>query len=120
VQQVILPFDPARFDIDGPKIWLPASQSLTLVMAMHELATNAAKYGALSTEEGRVLIAWRASENGKGPRIAMSWRETGGPAAAPPTHKGFGSMLLQRTLDDVVTDYGPSGFTCEWQIALSP
>ncbi len=120
VQQVILPFDPARFDIDGPKIWLPASQSLTLVMAMHELATNAAKYGALSTEEGRVLIAWRASENGEGPRIAMSWRETGGPAAAPPTHKGFGSMLLQRTLDDVVTDYGPSGFTCEWQIALSP
>ena len=76
VQQVILPFDPARFDIDGPKIWLPASQSLTLVMALHELATNAAKYGALSCEDGRVLIAWRASENGEGPRIAMSWRET--------------------------------------------
>jgi len=85
VQQVVLPFDPQRFDIDGAKTWLPASQSLTLVMALHELATNAAKYGSLSSEGGRVHLAWRASGSGAAPRINVAARDrwAGGGAYGP-------------------------------------
>ena len=118
IQQVILPFDAQRFDIGGPKVWLSASHSLTLVMAVHELATNAAKYGALSTENGRVSLEWRVVSGGEGSYVTLSWRERGGPPAVEPANKGFGSMLLERTLDDVITRYGPDGFACEWRLAL--
>jgi PAS domain S-box-containing protein len=118
VQQVVTPFDLQRFDVDGPKCWLPASYSLTLVMALHELATNAAKYGALSNDSGRVHLSWRVSGSGTGSVVDMAWRESGGPAAAPPEHKGFGSMLLERTLDKSATTYGPGGIACSWQLTL--
>jgi PAS domain S-box-containing protein len=118
VRQVVMPFDPQRFDIDGPRIWLSASYSLTLVMALHELATNAAKYGALSNESGRVRICWRVSGEGPGSVVAMAWQESGGPPATPPDHKGFGSMLLERTLDKSAAHYGPDGFACEWEFTL--
>jgi len=118
VQQVVTPFDLQRFDVDGPKCWLPASHSLTLVMALHELATNAAKYGALSNDSGRVRLSWRVSGSGTGSVVDMAWQESGGPAAAPPAHKGFGSMLLERTLDKSATTYGPGGFACSWQLTL--
>jgi PAS domain S-box-containing protein len=118
VQQVITPFDSRRFDIEGPRIWLSASHSLTLVMALHELATNAAKYGALSTDSGRVRLSWRVAGSEPGSVVDMEWQESGGPAATPPEHKGFGSMLLERTLDKSTTTYGPDGFKCAWQLTL--
>jgi two-component sensor histidine kinase len=118
VQQVISPFDPQRFDVEGPRIWLSAGHSLTLVMALHELATNAAKYGALSNDSGRVRLCWRVSGSGPGAVVDMEWQESGGPAATPPEHKGFGSMLLERTLDKSAVAYGPDGFACAWQLTL--
>jgi two-component sensor histidine kinase len=91
---------------------------LTLVMALHELATNAAKYGALSNDSGRVRLCWRVSGSGPGAVVDMEWQESGGPAATPPEHKGFGSMLLERTLDKSAVAYGPDGFACAWQLTL--
>jgi PAS domain S-box-containing protein len=119
VQQVITPFDRKRFDAEGPRIWLSASHSLTLVMVLHELATNAVKYGALSNDSGRVRLSWRSiSGDGPGAVLCMTWQESGGPAAMQPEHKGFGSTLLERTLDNAVTHYGADGFACEWQLTL--
>jgi PAS domain S-box-containing protein len=118
VQQVITPFDRQRFDVEGPRIWLSASHSLALVMVLHELATNAAKYGALSNDSGRVRLSWRISGDGPGAVLGMAWQESGGPAATQPEHKGFGSTLLERTLDNAVTHYGADGFACEWQLTL--
>ncbi|MGH6890709.1 MAG: hypothetical protein ACREEP_00465 [Dongiaceae bacterium] len=67
-----------------------------LGLALHELATNSAKYGALSAPEGHVEISWRSTKRGGGPVLHLIWREVGGPQVVPPTRKGFGSMLLNR------------------------
>ncbi len=86
-------------------------------MALHELATNAAKYGALSTEDGEVEIAWQLVGEGKDRRLSLRWTESGGPPVSAPTREGFGSRLVQRVLAaelsgkvDVV--YEPSGVVC--------
>jgi PAS domain S-box-containing protein len=86
-----------RFLIDGPDdIWLDANRSLLLAMALHELATNAVKYGALSNGGGRVCVAWELSEDPR--RLIFRWQERGGPPVEPPKHKGFGSNLIERAL----------------------
>lgn len=81
-----------RLTVQGPPIWLAARQALSLSMALHELATNALKYGALSRPEGRVTVDWERA----GGRFRFAWREFDGPAVAPPARKGFGSRLLER------------------------
>jgi two-component sensor histidine kinase len=83
-----------RFAAAGPHVRLVPNAAVTLNMAFHELATNATKYGALSTPHGRVDIAWRA----EGEAVALDWRETGGPAVAPPRRRGFGTRLIERGL----------------------
>ena len=85
-------------------------------MAIHELTTNAAKYGALSNRVGKVAVAWSLEPGGTAGSLKFSWRETGGPQVAPPSRQGFGSRLLQRVLitqvqANVVTDYAPGGFS---------
>jgi PAS domain S-box-containing protein len=82
-----------RFSITGPEVDLGAPQALGLSLALHELATNAAKYGALSNETGVVEIVWDVFE---GNRLDLHWREQGGPSVDPPSRTGFGSKLLQR------------------------
>src|SRR5262249_35200927 len=69
-----------------------------LGMALHELATNAAKYGALSTNEGRLIISSRVESNGTPPRLLIWWSEQGGPPVAEPTHRGFGVRLIEEAL----------------------
>ncbi|TPW32781.1 HWE histidine kinase domain-containing protein [Pararhizobium mangrovi] len=80
------------FAIAGPQIELTAPQALGLSLALHELATNAAKYGALSVEDGHVDIRWSGGEE----ELAFEWRETGGPPVVPPNERGFGSRLIER------------------------
>ncbi len=81
----------------GPSLLVSASAAQTLGMAIHELATNAGKYGALSVAEGRVTIAWGLETNGAGDRtFTMRWREHGGPPVAPPSRSGFGSTVIGR------------------------
>jgi PAS domain S-box-containing protein len=98
----------------GPPVWLTAPRALALSLALHELATNAAKYGALSIPEGRVTIRWTLSVG----ELALSWREEGGPPVEPPARSGFGTRLLQRSLahelrGDVAVTYAPEGVRCE-------
>ncbi|CAN5822823.1 hypothetical protein BH11PSE3_BH11PSE3_39990 [soil metagenome] len=81
-------------DIGGDPATVPASTTITLGLVLHELATNAAKYGALSVAEGRLSIRWSAVDTGAGIEIDLRWQEENGPAVAPPTRKGFGSRLL--------------------------
>lgn len=83
---------PSRFQVDGVRMQLDATQSMGLALMLHELATNAVKYGALSTDAGTVRIAWtRLPENG----FNLTWSESGGPAVTDPTRRGFGSRLIE-------------------------
>lgn len=118
VDRALSAFDTARFHISGPEVWLTASNSLTLTLALHEMATNASKYGALSNGAGTVSLDWKTLDFDDGARIGMFWCETGGPPASPPTSKGFGSRLIEYTLSEVEAEYGPEGFRCSWQTEL--
>jgi PAS domain S-box-containing protein len=83
-----------RFVISGPEVWLAPRAALALALALHELATNAAKYGALSAERGRVAIAWSDAEG----TLRLDWKEQGGPPVAAPVRRGFGSRLIEQGL----------------------
>ena len=101
VAQAIMPYrdaNPTRFAVDGPAVWLSAKMALSISMALHELATNAVKYGALSNETGRVAITWRMLQEPEGRRLRLEWSEKDGPAVVPPRRKGFGSRLIERGL----------------------
>jgi PAS domain S-box-containing protein len=107
-----------RVLIDGPPARLTAAAGQSIGMALHELATNAGKYGALSNAEGRVRISWEV-EAGKRPTFLMSWLEEGGPKVDPPTHKGFGQMVIGRMVEAAVDgtvefDYRETGLS--WKL----
>jgi two-component system CheB/CheR fusion protein len=88
-----------RFLIDGPHdVWLDSSKSLGVAMTLHELATNAIKYGALSNRSGRVSVEWKVSKAAKPHRLTLHWKERGGPPVVEPTRRGFGSRLIEQTL----------------------
>lgn len=113
VEAALEPFggdDPRRFFIDGSPLRLSPQESLALSMGLHELATNASKYGALSVPEGQVRLAWRA-EDGQG--LTLTWEEQGGPAITSPVRRGFGSRLLrslaQELAGEATIDWRPSG-----------
>lgn len=90
----------SRFDLDGAPVQLHPSQAVTLSLVLHELVTNAAKYGALSVAEGRVEVRWNLSLDSEGMRfLTLLWREHGGPEVTPPTRFGFGSRLLASALN---------------------
>ena len=83
-------------------------------MALHELATNAAKYGALSVQSGRVAIRWDLTDRDEARRFTFSWTEQGGPAVSPPTRTGFGSRMIERVMAQHIRgsariDYRPEG-----------
>jgi PAS domain S-box-containing protein len=111
-----------RFRLSGPRIWLPPRTALSLSMALHELATNAIKYGALSNEDGVVEVNWAASGTAQR-HLHLSWRERGGPPVVRPTRRGFGSRLIERGLAaelnaKVEIDYAPGGVVCTLDAAL--
>ena len=87
-----------RFDLDGPPVQVTAKAALSLSMAIHELCTNAAKYGALAVPEGRVTVRWRLDGERQARRFHLAWREEGGPPVPPPARRGFGSQLIEATL----------------------
>ena len=110
----------ARISLDGPPVKITASASQALGMALHELATNATKYGALSNDSGRVAVCWRLQSDGAGqPRFTMSWVERGGPPVAKPARRGFGSMVIDDMLRmslgcEAEIDFQPTGLV--WRI----
>ncbi len=89
---------------------MPAATCVPLVLALHELATNAVKYGALSRSAGKVILTWRLEEGS----ADLDWVEVGGPLVAAPNRKGLGSRLLteQAGLFDVQLDFRPDGLIC--------
>jgi two-component sensor histidine kinase len=105
-----------RFVISGPPVWLTPALSLSLALALHELTTNAAKYGALSAEGGLVTISWQITDPLGGPRLMLRWVERGGPPVPPPTQQGFGTTSIQRSLSaeggTATIDYAPDGLVC--------
>ncbi|MDT7952612.1 MAG: chemotaxis protein CheB [Acetobacteraceae bacterium] len=90
--------DRANVKIEGPSVPLDPRGALALGMAIHELATNAAKYGALSVSEGDVAVTWSAEHTGKGDTLVLSWTEQNGPPVTPPAKRGFGTVLIERGL----------------------
>ena len=104
----------------GKIVRLGPIAAVTLGMALHELAVNAAKYGALSTPSGRVRVAWRRGEPG---RLRLDWEEFGGPPVKPPSRRGFGSKLIEKVLaaelrGEVRLEFPPHGVRCTMDMAL--
>ncbi len=89
--------DGGRIALAGPPVKIGSRQAVSISLAMHELATNATKYGALSNETGAVAVDWSVAPDADG-TFRLSWQEHGGPAVRPPTHSGFGSLLLKGAL----------------------
>jgi signal transduction histidine kinase/DNA-binding response OmpR family regulator len=120
VAQAIAPYkgaDPSRFEVTGPSVRLSAKMALSISMALHELATNAAKYGALSDSHGSVAIEWHVERQEQQSMLRLDWRESGGPAVAPPLHRGFGSRLIERGLAQDLSggakmEFRPDGLYC--------
>ena len=92
--------DAPRIAITGPDALLTPDQTLGLALILHELASNALKYGALSVPGGRVAVSWTVSGD---KRLELQWTETAGPKVIPPTHHGFGSILIRRSLAKVIS-----------------
>jgi PAS domain S-box-containing protein len=105
----------ARIAARGPDLKITSAAAQAIGMALHELATNAAKYGALSTDRGHVDIAWRLEPAGAGgDRFTMEWSENGGPAVVTPTRHGFGCRVLRELTKislgaEVILEYAPNG-----------
>ena len=108
----------ARTDVDGPDLLLSAKNAQNFSLALHELATNALKHGALSCAGGNVNIAWSIASNGGGPVLRFRWRERGGPPVLGPGQRGFGTLLLESTFKTVNLDYARDGLTCEIDVPL--
>ena len=105
-----------RFEFDGPSVLVEAKQAVSIAMTLHELCTNAIKYGALCGEAGHVLVQWRVSED-RLRAFELVWRERGGPPVAPPRHKGFGMRMITRGLaqelqGEAAMDFAPEGLVC--------
>ena len=90
--------DAERFSIAGPPMHLAPQTATAMALGLHELATNAAKYGALSAPEGRVALTWTVDGEGEARRFTLTWREAGGPPVTPPGKPGFGTRLIERGL----------------------
>jgi PAS domain S-box-containing protein len=108
----------ARAEVDGPELLLAADQAQAMAMALHELVTNAVKYGALSAPNGRVKVEW---ELRPGRRLVLRWTESGGPPVRPPTRQGFGTRVMERMIrgqlnGEVNFDWRPEGVACEISI----
>jgi PAS domain S-box-containing protein len=119
VARAVAPFALGQITLDGPSLDVSPTQALALSLALHELATNAAKYGALSQPEGQVELRWKAQED----QLNLSWRESGGPHVVPPSRRGFGSRLIEnalcRDLDGRTRlEFAPEGVTCLITAAL--
>jgi two-component sensor histidine kinase/CheY-like chemotaxis protein len=125
VREALKPFrkrDGSNVRAAGPAVLLPPRIALTLNLILHELATNAAKYGSLSVEQGQVTIEWTVED--RGGRLALAWRESGGPPVRQERTDGFGTTLIRRSAGfemggDVTLDFAPTGVICRLDLPLT-
>ena len=125
-----------RVTTEGPGVRLPPQPSVALILILHELATNAAKYGALSPGDGTLAVSWRVERDGNGENgesakddrhVRLRWRETGGPRVSPPTRRGFGTTLIESSAayelhGSATMDFREDGLDCalSFPLQLSP
>ncbi|RYE51616.1 MAG: PAS domain S-box protein [Hyphomicrobiales bacterium] len=119
IEEVVAPYRGDAFSIDGPPVLLQAQSALAFALAIHELATNAAKYGALSEPGGKVAISWTAADS----KFRFLWTESGGPPVSKPDRTGFGSVVIERVLGrelggKVTRTFLKSGMTCLIDVKL--
>ncbi|MBR0844694.1 sensor histidine kinase [Bradyrhizobium liaoningense] len=120
IARALQPFllaSPERIRMAGPAVPLSPRLAVVLSMIVHEIATNAAKYGALSNETGRVTLDWEVIDDASKPRLRLIWTEIGGPPVTAPVRRGFGSRLIERSARDqlggeATVDFLPRGVVC--------
>jgi len=130
IQQELTPYSDGAADrvhLKGPGIMLAPRVGLALSLVLHELTTNAAKYGALSAGRGLVTVRWRIEETGSVPGkfLRIDWIESGGPPVAPPAKRSFGTRLIERSMTtelqgSVELDFDPAGLRCTLELPLDP
>jgi two-component sensor histidine kinase len=114
----------SRFAISGPAVRLTPKMAVSLAMVLHELCTNALKYGALSDQSGLVRLSWNETGVDDGRKLHLRWEESGGPEVVAPTRKGFGTRMIEQVLArevgaPVSLSFRTSGVICEMEIPLS-
>jgi two-component sensor histidine kinase len=113
-----------RIKIIGPPVVLNPRTALSLTMTLNELATNAIKYGALSSEAGSLSVNWHVQEEAENqPRLVLDWLEAGGPPVSPPTRRGIGSRLMERCIErdlagELNLAFEPAGVTCRISVPV--
>jgi two-component sensor histidine kinase len=119
IRRVLRPHDHAKFSVDGPDLSLGEQATNNLALVFHELATNGAKYGALSKDTGSVTVQWLADEN----MLHLNWQEFGGPVTSEPHALGFGSRLVATTIERIGGrinyDWAPQGLSVRVELPLS-
>jgi two-component sensor histidine kinase len=109
----------AQVSIEGPEIWLSPKLALSMALLFHELATNAAKYGALSHSAGKISVRWAPAD----PWLDLEWQESEGPTVTVPNHRGFGTRLFLRALEQfggkVEVTFASAGLVCKLSVPLS-
>ena len=123
LQAELKPYAREQIALEGEEVQLDSRQALGLGMVFHEMATNAAKYGALSKPEGCVRVAWRVEPEADGRTLRLEWSESRGPAVRAPTRKGFGSRLIRGTVEQELGgearfDYAKTGLVAELTVPL--
>jgi two-component sensor histidine kinase len=114
-----------RFRFSGPDVYLSATHTVVLGMALHELTINAAKYGALSVGTGHVQVDWRVEGHGRDATLVLDWCELGGPAVQVEPKPGFGSRLLRQTITqelggELTMRFEPNGVCCRIVVGIAP
>ena len=105
---------PERLRMSGPRVPLSPRLAVVLAMIVHEIATNAAKYGALSNDAGKITLDWEVISENATSKLRLVWTETGGPHVSAPIQRGFGSRLIERSARDqlggeATVDFLPHG-----------
>ncbi|MDK4743021.1 PAS domain S-box protein [Rhizobium sp. CNPSo 3464] len=126
VRKAMSPYPEDSIQVEGDEVFVNARAVLPLSLVLHELGTNAAKYGALSVDGGQVLLRWSVanSSDPDGPVLNLRWEERGGPSVTVPSRQGFGSRLIKAVTTSelgghVVADYAHTGLVCDFEMALS-
>src|SRR5262249_50027476 len=122
IRREFAPYSAGNAEISGPSITLRPEAAQATAMVLHELATNAAKYGALSNQSGRVSVRWFWLPNGiSHQRLAIEWQETGGPPVSGPSASGYGTSIIRELIPyelggTVDLNFTPSGVQCRLEV----
>jgi PAS domain S-box-containing protein len=118
LNKTLEPFQKERIVASGHDVILNSQKALLLTMVLHELATNAVKYGALSNDDGQVRIDWAVREEKNATQLKLCWEERGGPRVQARARKGFGSRLIETSLENAQVVFAPEGITCTLEVSL--